>query len=78
MVTGAKTQWDEKYLREHPFMPFGSMMNAFGRINQGKEMPLAAFIVAADALFKKSQDYVLEQFNSVHRDDEVDLPRKKS
>jgi len=78
VVAGVKTQWDEKYLREQPFMAFGSMMNAFGRLNEGKGMPLEAFIIASDTIFKATQKYALAAFNTVHREDDMDLPKKKT
>ena len=77
MAVNAKGQWDEKYLREQPFMAFGSFMNAFGRINQGKEISLEALIIAGDALFKKAEDYTIKTFNSIHSEDKMGLPKKK-
>lgn len=51
-----KTQWDEKYLREQHFMPFGSMMNAFGLVNHGKGLTTADFIEAASEIYSTAEE----------------------
>jgi hypothetical protein len=73
-----KSQWDEKFIREQPFMAFGSMMNAYGRINEGKGMPLDAFIIAADKIFKATMDYALQAYDSVQKEDNMDIPVKRA
>jgi len=69
--------WDEKFIREQPFMAFGSMMNAYGRANEGTGMSLDAFIIAADKMFEAAQRYADQAFNSVHKEDNVDIPVKR-
>jgi hypothetical protein len=72
-----KSQWDEKYIREQPFMAFGSAMNSFGRINQGKGMPIEAFEIAMDKIFEKCQGYAFDAFDSTAKSGEPDIPEKK-
>ena len=60
-----KDAWSEKFLREYPFMPLGSMMNAFGTINEGKGMSVEEFSKVADILFQLANKYVKESANSV-------------
>lgn len=54
--------WDNKFLKEYPFMPFGSLMNAFGNINQGKGMDYVAFEQASKNIFKMAKSFVKEQY----------------
>jgi hypothetical protein len=63
--TKVKDAWSEKFLREYPFMPLGSMMNAFGNINQGKGMSVEEFERVADKLFELANKYVKQAMNSV-------------
>ena len=70
-----KSPWDTKYLREQPFMAFGSMMNAFGNINQGKQFTIEEFEEAANKIFKLAKKYAEEAFNDASgADDSVDIP----
>lgn len=70
-------QWDEKYLREQPFMAFGSMMNAFGRVNEGKNMEADEFFDVVDKLFDKAKELTYDAFNSTRdENDNVDIPIK--
>jgi len=71
-----KSPWDEKFIREQPFMAFGSMMNAYGRINEGKGMDLASFEVASSQIFKSAQKYAQDAFDSVQKEDNMDIPVK--
>ena len=47
-------QWDEKYLREQPFMAFGSLMNAWARINT-KKTALKTFLKDSEDIFELAQ-----------------------
>ena len=72
-----KSPWDTKYLREQPFMAFGSMMNAFGNINQGKGLSMEEFEKASDKIFKLAKKYAEESFLGARGSvDNVDFPIK--
>jgi len=51
-----RDQWDEKYLRESPFMPFGSMMNAWSQA-QKESVNLKEFKKVARQLFSLAQSF---------------------
>jgi len=51
------TQWEIRFLREQPFMPFGSLMNAFAQIHQGKGMSWKEFQRWAIGIFKLSRKF---------------------
>ena len=75
----AKNQWDEKYLRESLWMPFGSMMNAFGQINQGRFMDYETFENVAKSLFKLCLEFTEQAYNRAsqeEKEEEIDLPEK--
>jgi len=69
--------WDIKYQREQPFMAFGSMMNAFGQINRGKQITMDAFEEAAKKLFELSKEFTKDAFDNASTEDTLDLPVKK-
>ena len=50
--------WERKYSREGWTFAFGSLMNAYGQINQGKGIKIDDFITDADALFLQAQTMV--------------------
>ncbi len=50
--------WDIKYLKEYPFMPFGSLLNAWANINQGKGISLEEFLEQAEEIFKLAKKLV--------------------
>ena len=74
-----KTPWDQKYLREQPFMAFGSMMNAYGRINESSKMNLVEFEMACNYIFQLAKRFTEESFASAEDNDDnsVDIPIKK-
>ena len=43
--------WTEKFIREKIFMPFGTMMNSYAIINQGKGISRIDFIQDAEEIF---------------------------
>ena len=59
-----KTEWDKKFLREQPFMPFGSLMNAYCQINQGKGIKVEELIKDANELFNFSVELVEGRFGA--------------
>ena len=60
----AKDQWEVKWFREGAFMPFGSMMNSFGMINKGTQMPVEEFERVARAIFNLSKEFIRETNDS--------------
>ena len=48
----SQNQWDIKYRRETPFMPYGSLMNAWALLNQGKDISLEDFLKQSEEIFK--------------------------
>ncbi len=76
-MSSSKNQWETKYLREFPFMPYGSMMNAYSRINEGKGVSIEEFEKVSDKIFKMSIRYTEEAFDSVSEDTGIDIPIRK-
>lgn len=73
-----KSPWDEKFMREQPFMAFGSMMNAFGQCNKGKGVDLASFEIACNKIFKLAQQYTKDAYDSVTKTNgSVEIPVKE-
>jgi len=50
-----KDQWEIKYLREGWTFAFGSLMNAYGQINQGKGVKLSEFQEESEKLYEQAQ-----------------------
>jgi len=50
-----KDQWEIKYLREGWTFAFGSLMNAYGQINQGKGIKLSEFQEESEKLYEQAQ-----------------------
>ena len=50
-----KDQWEIKYLREGWTFAFGSLMNAYAQVNQGKGIKLEDFQKDAEKLFEQAQ-----------------------
>ena len=44
--------------KNNPFMPFGSMMNAFGQMHQQKPLDTEEFIASANKIFKACEKIV--------------------
>lgn len=51
-------EWTQKYIREYPFMPFGSMMNAWAVLNQGKDIDIESFMKVAEDLFALANKFI--------------------
>jgi len=47
--------WERKYLREGWTFAFGSLMNAYAQVNQGKGISLEDFQKDAEKLFEQAQ-----------------------
>ena len=76
--TNIKGPWDIKFLREQPFMAFGSMMNSFGNVNQGKGMDVEAFKIAAKTIWNQAVEFAQESFDKVTNEESMHLPIKKA
>ena len=83
MEKGNFTQWDSKFIREYPFMAFGSLVKAYGEINHGKGVGLAKFREESLKLFEFSQKLTglsLEKAKKIEEEkdegSEVDIPVK--
>ena len=61
----AKDQWVEKFVREQPFMAFGSMANSYGLANEGKGISIENFKKDMSELFKLAQEFTKQSLNSV-------------
>jgi len=71
--------WSVKYKREEPFMAFGSMMNAFGRINANKGLTMEEFEKATDKIFELAKKYVEDAFENasgMNNNNDVEIPIK--
>ena len=70
--------WDIKYLREQPFMAFGSMMNAYGRMNEGKGCTVKELEKIAEDIYNIALELTDRAYkNSISDDEEeVEIPMK--
>jgi len=76
MVIKAKTQWDEKYLRESLWMPFGSMCNLTGQALAGKDITPKVLGELATKIFELSLKFTEEAYKRSEKvaEDEIDIP----
>lgn len=63
----AKDQWAEKYLRESVWMPFGSLCNLYGQVNQGQAMSKESLKEVAEIIFGCVMDFTEKAFNRTER-----------
>jgi hypothetical protein len=72
--------WDIKYLRSQPFMPFGSMMNAYGQMYQQAPKTLKEFFKDVGEIFEFSQKLIektMEDYpEGTPENKKVDFPTK--
>lgn len=71
--TPSEDTWDIKFLREYPFMPFGSMINAWAVIHQGQNITPEEFEKVAKFLFKIAKELVdgrMEEIKSPEESEE--------
>ena len=73
-----KTQWDEKYLREALWMPFGSMCNLVGQSYQGKEIDTAKLEELATKIFGLALQFTKETYERTEKqsEEEPEVPVK--
>ena len=74
----AKNQWDEKWLRESLWMPFGSMCNLLAQAYQGKEVDEKTFETLARKAFELSEEFTEKAYNRIEpkNADEPEIPIK--
>ena len=74
--------WLEKFKREGAFMPFGSMMNAYGQMHKGKPVEIDKFLEDVDKIFNKAVELKMgEILNSlpeeeIDKGEDLELPTK--
>jgi len=77
----AHDQWAEKFLRETPFMPFGSMCNLIGQALNGKGegIDTARLEELASKAFELAMKFTAEAFESVEKvqEEEAEIKIKK-
>lgn len=73
-----KSVWDEKYLRESVWMPFGSMCNLIGQSLAGKDIDTARLEELATKTFELAINFTKVAFERVEKSggDEPDIPIK--
>ncbi len=75
----AKGQWDEKFLRESPWMPFGTLGNIVAKAFEGKGITPEQLKVLADKMFELAMKYTKDAYERVEKEQkgqEVKLPTK--
>jgi hypothetical protein len=71
------TQWDEKFLRETPFMPFGSLCNLIGQAYQGKGIDEETLEKLARKAFELCLEFTERSYNVVEREEqEIEVKTK--
>jgi len=70
MPVNNQNNWDEKFYREQPFMAFGSMMNAYGKVNEGQGKSREDFEEDAKKIFQTALKYTYAAYNFSKADNE--------
>lgn len=72
----APDQWAIKWMRENPFISFGTMLQSYARLNQGKGCNINELEVIADKLFAKAMELTKRAYESTlsETDEGVDIP----
>lgn len=68
-----KDQWGEKFMREQPFMAFGSLMNAYAQMHQQKPVDINEFMGEAKALFTLAQQLTEKSFTDAEPEEPSDM-----
>lgn len=63
-----KSEWEIKFFRETPFMPFGSMMNAYGQVFKERgelvsATDIKAFLSDSQKIFKLAKKMVKDAYD---------------
>ena len=58
-------KWNIKFLREQPFMAFGSMMNAWGQEHKGKPQDIDDFLRDTNKIFDKAIELTKKSYEDV-------------
>jgi hypothetical protein len=71
-------QWVQKFVRESVFMPFGSLLNAYGQVYRGKDIPFKEFKEQVKELFTVSLCFIdVALVNSTPIPDIPDMTREE-
>ena len=74
----AKSQWDEKYLREALWMPFGSLCNLVGQAFQGKGIKPEELNDLAHKIFELASEFTEKTYSKIEKvEEEIEIPVKK-
>ena len=65
-----KDRWDEKYLREALWIPFGSLSNLVGQAFQGKGIDEETLKGLAKTIFELASQFTEETYNKIERVEE--------
>lgn len=71
-----KNEWDLKFLRDGFLMPFGSMCNAYGLINEGKGISVQQFLEDMEMIEQEAQtiiDRAIEKVNKAQEMPQLDM-----
>jgi len=68
--------WGEKFMREQPFMAFGSLMNAYANMHQREPVELKKFKEDAQELFALAQELATKAYGDAQPEEseDIDLP----
>ena len=62
------TNWDEKFLREAPFMPFGTLVQGWARVKaEDTEYTLEQYAKDAEKLFDIARGMVSRNYSDVRK-----------
>ena len=65
-------QWSEKFLRESPFMPFGSICNIIAQAYQGRGINRETLRELCELAFELASTFTLKAFSRVNRRSEIE------
>ena len=74
-------QWDVKYLRTQPFMPFGSICNLIGQVYQGREISEKKLKELLELAFRLSVEFTNKAFKNAEdfgelKQNDLDFPQQ--
>ncbi len=73
----SKDEWEQKYKREYIFMPFGSLMNAWAVLNQGKDISPEEFLAVANLFLAETKKWVEDRASETSKketESQLDYP----
>jgi len=76
-----ENKWDIAYLKDRPFMPFGSIVNAYGLVNKGSNKTTEEFLEDMSKLWAWAVNITADLNNSLKLpkknmppSEEIDIP----